>query len=219
MYQLEDRVLFDGAAVADIDAAQQEQQNQESNNQAVNNESSESSNTNEQNVHESSDILNPGTESVFSQPSEATDSSVSGTTEATAEAVDSRVNVLVVSDSLENADALFESANSSTLVVRYNADTTTASELLDQISEALNGEKADTIGFLTDKADNGSLDIFADGETSADNLSSDVQKNFWNGVEGLLSEDGRIDIFASDLASTDSGRELVDALADLTDHK
>jgi hypothetical protein len=129
------------------------------------------------------------------------------------------VNVLVVSDSLENAEELFKSANSDTILIRYNDKSTTGAELLQEITDALHGEKADSIGFVTDKAHDGSVKIFADSATSEKTLSTETQQKFWNGVEGLLSEKGKVNIFASDLASTATGRHLVDSLSQITNHQ
>ncbi|HCE44940.1 MAG TPA: hypothetical protein DET40_15480, partial [Lentisphaeria bacterium] len=226
MYQLEERILFDGAAAADVAAAQQDVQNQQAqDNQAAQPQAdpSEQAQDQAQDTHEPSPILNPDSAPVvqITDASADANSAAAAITPATAAnpTPDTHVNVLVVSDSLENADTLFQSANSNTIVVHYDSKTTTSTELLQQITDALNGEKADSIGFVTDKAHDGAIEIFADSDTSAESLSSDAQKNFWNGIEGLLAEKGKVNIFASELASTDNGRHLVDSLSQITNHQ
>ena len=230
MYQLEERILFDGAAAVDLAAAQQEHQAQEAQAQPQ--------------VQPQTDTAAPGAQPQTVAPDKTapalpadTTSSVPTSDIATADnssaslsapidasnpsqpADTHHVNVLVVSDSLENADELFKSANSDTIVVRYNEKTTTGAELLQEITDSLQGEKADSIGFVTDKAHDGAVKIFADSDTSENTLSTETQQKFWNGVEGLLSDNGKVNIFASDLASTETGRHLVDSLSQITNHQ
>ncbi|MFA6294692.1 MAG: DUF4347 domain-containing protein, partial [Victivallales bacterium] len=232
MYQLEERILFDGAAAVDLAVAQQEQQAQETQAQAQSEAQAQADATaageqnQTRNPHEATPLIPadtasavPATDTVSADQSTA---SLSAPIDASnpGQPADARhVNVLVVSDSLENADELFKSANSDTIVVRYNEKNTTGAELLQEITDALHGEKADSIGFVTDKARDGAIRIFADSDTSQNTLSSETQKNFWNGVEGLLSENGKVNLFASDLASTENGRHLVDSLSQITNHQ
>ena len=232
MYQLEERILFDGAAAVDLAVAQQEQQAQDTEAQAQPQDQPQA------------DTAAPGAQPQTVAPDKTapalpadTTSSVPTSDIATADnssaslsapidasnpsqpADTHHVNVLVVSDSLENADELFKSANSDTIVVRYNEKTTTGAELLQEITDSLQGEKADSIGFVTDKAHDGAVKIFADSDTSENTLSTETQQKFWNGVEGLLSDNGKVNIFASDLASTETGRHLVDSLSQITNHQ
>jgi hypothetical protein len=231
MYQLEERILFDGAAAVDLAVAQQEQQAQEAQAQTDAQPQTDTAAPGAQpqtvapdktapallpaDTHSSvpsSDIASADTSSAsLSAPIDASNPSQPSDTH--------HVNVLVVSDSLENADQLFKSANSDTILVRYNDKSTTGAELLQEITDALHGEKADSIGFVTDKAHDGSVKIFADSDTSENTLSSETQQKFWNGVEGLLSDNGKVNIFASDLASTANGRHLVDSLSQITNHQ
>ncbi|MFZ2656277.1 MAG: DUF4347 domain-containing protein [Victivallales bacterium] len=225
MYQLEERILFDGAAVADVAAVQQEQQAQEAQAQAQPpaDPSHAPDQAQTQTSQDPSPILNPDSAPAVQNTDIAADATpVAAAIDPSASAAqpaDTHVNVLVVSDSLENADSLFQSANSDTIIVKYDPKTTTSTELLRQITDALNGEKADSIGFVTDKAHDGAVEIFADSDTSAQSLSSEAQQNFWNGVEGLLGDKGKVNIFASNLASTDNGRHLVDSLSEITNHQ
>ncbi len=233
MYQLEERILFDGAAAVDLAVAQQEQQAQDTQAQAQADAAAQAAataatgdQTQTQNPHEATPAIPADTESSVPTSDTASADHSSASLSAPMDASNPgqpadthHVNVLVVSDSLENADELFKSANSDTIVVRYNEKTTTGAELLQEITDSLNGEKADSIGFVTDKAHDGAVSIFSDSDTSTQSLSTETQKNFWNGVEGLLSENGKVNIFASDLASTENGRHLVDSLSQITNHQ
>ncbi len=228
MYQLEERILFDGAAAVDLAVAQQEQHAQEAQTQAqAQAEPAVTVDQNQtQNPHEATPVIPADTSSAV--PTTDT-SSADHSTASLFAPIDAsnpsqpaeirHVNVLVVSESLENADALFNSANSDTIVLRYNEKTTSGNELLQEITDALHGEKADSIGFVTDKAHDGAISIFADSDTSENTLSSETQQDFWNGVEGLLAENGKVNLFASDLASTENGRHLVDSLSQITNHR
>ncbi|MCX6986142.1 MAG: hypothetical protein NT118_15540, partial [Lentisphaerae bacterium] len=170
MYQLEERILFDGAAAVDLAVAQQEQQAQDTQAQAQADAQAQAEaapagdQTQTQNPHEAAPVIPADTASSVPTSDAASADHSSATLSAPIDASNPgqpadthHVNVLVVSDSLENADSLFKSANSDTIVVRYNEKTTTGTELLQEITDALHGEKADSIGFVTDKAHDGAV--------------------------------------------------------------
>jgi hypothetical protein len=222
MYKLEDRILFDGAAIVDAAAAQQQQEAQEAEAQQQT-EQQDPDQHEQQNIHETS--TNPA-ETQSNQTTEDSSDSESPIDQLLAEALnldgissDNPVNILVISSSLENADALFDAADSDTIVLTYDAKTTSAAQLLQQISEALDGKKADSIGFVSESADNAHLQLFADSDTTLESINEDIQQQFWNGLENFLDSDGHIDLFASNLASTEAGQELVDAISDTIDHE
>ena len=190
MYQLEERILFDGAAAVDLAAAQQEHQAQEAQAQAQAQAQPQADaatvapeQNQTQNPHETAPVLPADTASAVPSSDTASADHSSASLSAPIDASNPgqpatthHVNVLVVSDSIENADALFKSANSDTIVVHYNEKATTGKELLQEITDALHGEKADSIGFVTDKAHDGSIKIFSDGDTSEKTLSTVTQQ-------------------------------------------
>ncbi len=224
MYQLEERILFDGAAAADIAAVQHDQQTQDTQAQTAQPQADATQAADTAHAAQApAPILHTDSAPAVQDTAITADATpvaaaIDPTTAPTAPDAN-HVNVLVVSESLENADELFQSANSDTIVVKYDPKTMTGAELLHQISDALHGEKADSIGFVTDKAHDGSISIFAGSDTSDKTISTSAQKNFWNGVEGLLAEKGKVNIFASDLASTANGRHLVDSISKITNHQ
>ena len=202
MYQLEERILFDGAAAVDLAAAQQEHQAQDTQAQADAQAQAQpdSATTPAEQNHtqaptETALVLPADTAAAVPTSDTASTDTTTAALSAPIDALNPsqttadthHVNILVVSDSIENADELFKSANSDTIVVRYNEKNTTGAELLQEITDALHGEKADSIGFVTDKAHDGAVSIFSDGDTSEKTLSTESQQKFWNGVEGLLS--------------------------------
>ncbi|QSH42344.1 DUF4347 domain-containing protein [Lentisphaerota bacterium ZTH] len=208
MYKLEDRILFDGAAAADVaDAQEQEQQQAED---AIEQEPQE------QEEQQSQDI--EGNSSETADNDNSVDDILVQALDLNTGADGERIDVLLISESLENADDLYDAADSNTIVIKYNADSTTAAELLQQITTALEGRKADSIGFVTESAEDARIQVFADSETTLESISSATQQTFWNGVENLLDDGGQVNLFASDLASTTEGRALVNAISSTVDH-
>lgn len=207
MYQLEDRILFDGAAAIDVanaaeqaEEAQQEQQEQHEQQQE------------QQEQQQDTQAHNSETQDAAAEQPLAADLPDNAASDA------DDVNVLVISDALENADELFQAASSDTIVVRYDARTTTAAQLLDMINDALAGKKADSIGFAVETKEGALLNIFSDETTSVNTISDQIQQQFWNGVEDNLDSDGRVDILSSDLAASDNGLQLVNSISETVDH-
>ncbi|MHC4874662.1 MAG: DUF4347 domain-containing protein, partial [Planctomycetota bacterium] len=126
------------------------------------------------------------------------------------------VSVLVVTSSINDYSDLIAAANDNVRVVEYNSFDTTLSQLLDQITEALDGEKADKIGFAVHGED-GALDVSADGSmTLSTLLFSQDQQNFWSDIGEALKSEGRIDLFACNLAGNEQGQLLVSEIESLT---
>lgn len=224
MYQLEDRILFDGAAV--FDAAAAAAAAQETADAAAAAEPGENGGEHQDgnNHHDGAQQHQQGAgvqvtpEGLDNLTGEhGIDVGALGDYYQKTLAEHGKVNILLVSSTLENADALIQAADSDTIIIKYDAHETTAAQLIQQLNEALDGEKADSIGFLT-AGEDGSVEIFADGATTLDSLHDQVQQDFWSSIENMLSADGRVDLFASNVASGDDGKALVDAIADLTDH-
>ena len=219
MYKLEDRILFDGAAAADVTDAQQEAEaQQEAAEQAANDSSAQNNDSDSSNSDNST--------------SDATDSSSADQTtdaDSLAEALAAihtnglgsdgqRVDVLLVSSSLENADDVCNAADANTIVVKYDADTTSAADLLQLITDALDGKVADSIGFVTESGENAHVQLFSDTDTSLDTVNGSANQNFFHGLDALLDEGGQVNLFASNLASTAEGKTLVDAISDTLEH-
>ena len=218
MYKLEDRILFDGAAVADVTDAQQEAEAQQQEaaeaeeaaqqEAAENAESSENSEVSESDSSTAGDSDDPGSlESILA----AIETGNTGTDGES-------INVLLVSNSLENADDIANATSSDTIVVRYDARTTSAADLLQQITDALGGKLADTIGFATESGENAAVQLFADTDTSLDTVNNSTHQDFFNSLNALMDEGAQVNLFASNLASTTEGAALVDAISDAVDH-
>lgn len=214
MYKLEDRILFDGAAVADVVDAQQEADAQAAEAAAQAAEAEEA------------EAQQEAADSAESGDIDGSESSDPGSLEEVLAAVEAgslggdgqRVDVLLVSDSLENANDICNTADASTIVVRYDARTTSAADLLQQITDALDGNLADSIGFATESGENAVVQLFADTDTSLDTVNDSVHQNFFNTLDGMIDEGGQVNLFASNLASSEDGTALVDAIGDALSH-
>ncbi len=202
MYKLELRVLFDAAAAAAVaDAVQREEQQAE---EALQEDESQSENPQEETAGLEGEA-EPGSENEFEQE---LDEALAGITETSPE---NDINVLLISDSLANADEIADAAEPGTIVIRYDASKALASDLIDIINEALD-DKVESIGFITDADENSHLHLFADEDTSGTTASDQLQSEFWDAVEDHLTSNGQVKIFAAHLLSTAEGQELVDTL-------
>ena len=227
MYKLEDRILFDGAAAADVADAQQEAdaQQQEAAESAENADNKEAAQNSDQDADSSADADSSDGSGNDGDSQAAGDSDDPGSLESILAAIETgntgsdgeHINVLVISDSLENADDIANATSSDTIVVRYDARTTSAAELMQQITDALDGKLADSIGFATD-TDGAKLQLFADTDTSLDTVNNSVNQAFFNYMSTLMDEGAQLNLFDSNLASTTEGTALVDAISDALDH-
>ena len=233
MYQLEERILFDGAAVVAVATAQQDANKNDAAQKQAQDQNADKQNPQDKhdqpNPHtqSSSDITRPNPVGVTQQQHGGVDQLIAqalGLDAAApavhkdAAAVEHKVNVMVISTSLENADAVAALADSKTIVIKYDSHTTTSAQLLHEINEALHGEKADSIAFLSE-AGNGQLSLFKDGKTTVASLKDSTQQQFWHGVEGMLDAKGRVDFVASGLAATAEGKTLVSEISHITGHE
>jgi hypothetical protein len=122
--------------------------------------------------------------------------------------------LLLLSSTIHDDDILAAAANERTIVVRYDAKTTTLDALLDSARSALGGRKAASIAIAAH--DYGVAKFYLTGEHTislGSSLLSDEQRDFWWELGTLVAPGGRIDLLACDLAATREGRELVNVLA------
>ena len=238
MYQLEERILFDGAAVVAVAAANQQahdagkdaaqnKQNHDQNNQNNNQNQNQDQQSHPTNPHTQNhnDITKPDSDGITRQHTgvdqliaQALNLDHSVMPANSGDHAEQHVNVMVISTSLDNADAVASLADANTIVVKYDSHNTTSAQLLAQINESLHGKKADSIAFLSEAGD-GQLSLFKDGKTTVTSLNDSVQQQFWQGVGGMLDSSGRVDFLASSLAATDAGKSLVSEIAQITGHE
>ncbi len=99
------------------------------------------------------------TDSANADAAEATDASQSDTaqvagseslTEAISAVQEGQTNVLLISSNVENAEQLANAAADDVITILYDYKNTTLDQLQTMISDALNGQVADTISFATE---------------------------------------------------------------------
>lgn len=178
MFRLEERVLFDGAAAADVVAAEQQAEAEIAEAKEADHAADEKS------ADEKSGAA--------AQPEEASDG-LSGYLEVAASgniaiqtALESstQIKVLFVAD-LDRAEALAGSAEEYNIIISFDPGSTSSAQLLDALNSALEGGKADAVGFMVDPATQGAMEAF----------SSEAGAEFWDGVNNALSAQGSIDLF------------------------
>lgn len=119
---------------------------------------------------------------------------------------DASVNVLVVAtDAIPDADDLIKAARKDVVVVAFSAADTDVSALPGMIADALGGQKADSIAIAASGAGAG----FSMGDgivTDLESLTDDSDQVALYGALGdLLTEDGRLDLLACNVAGDDTG--------------
>jgi fibronectin-binding autotransporter adhesin len=207
IYKLEDRVLFDAAAAADVAVAESQTQDVQD------------VQPNSQEAADSAESENSTVEDALSdffldsnQPVDA-DSNLSSDLHdyidaflAESNETDSLVSnprVMIISNALENADELSDAASQSgTLAIRYDAENATVEQLIQEIDNILGGQKASSIAIAVEGDSDGNIDV----------LESDSDTAFWKHIPGLMAENGRIDFMGSNLGDSN----YVDAVAELT---
>ncbi len=130
---------------------------------------------------------------------------------------DAGVHVLVISSEIKDADDLAAAAKDDVLVIRYDAANTSTEELAKLIHDALGGHKADSIAFAVhSNGDYVNLHLTQTDVTTPDTLHDAKQVAFWKSVSGDLSDNGRIDLLACNLAADQTGIKFVTDLETLT---
>ncbi len=122
--------------------------------------------------------------------------------------------VLLVSSAVD--PALASAARSDVIVIQYDASNATTETILSQLIQALNGRKAESIGFAVHGGENGSFVLARNSIVSLSTLPS--QQEFWTAVGSNLTETGRVDLLSCNLTATESGAQLVASLENLTGH-
>jgi uncharacterized protein DUF4347/parallel beta helix pectate lyase-like protein len=211
MFLLEDRILFDAAIAIDIaDAANADDQSDDFDNN--------SDNATEQNIaaflqspYEAEQAMqlpiNPYIDAVVRDALDGNLAALGLDGDFALPNMDNsaQTQVLLISDSLDNADELYESAGDNTIAIRYDAANATTEQLLEQIEQSLDGEKINRLGIAQQSDSNGKIDL----------LTNDSDTELWTGLNALMADDASIDLFASDMADS----EFTDALAALTGHE
>ncbi|MEI6056429.1 MAG: DUF4347 domain-containing protein, partial [Lentisphaerota bacterium] len=220
IYELEQRILFDGAAaVQTAEAVVAEMQATDTHAANADNTDTSSADVSHTAVDVQHNVDTGQTHADNSSASHAQASSAE--TQAYIDGItghsdtldhSSAPNVLVVSEMIKNFNALENSANANTIVVKL-APGENLDSLLSDIKTALNGEKAGSIGFAVAEEHNvdGSIKLTDSQTLTADSvLSTPEQSAFFASLNDVLAKDGSIDLLTSNLDSTASGHQLIE---------
>lgn len=130
---------------------------------------------------------------------------------------DSGIHVLVISSQIKDPNVLSAAAKNSNLVVFYDANTTTLKQLSEQISSKLQGQEADSIGFVNEGSP-GEFNLTKDIKVNSSTLDSSAElKAFWHDVSSMIKDNGRIDLLACNVAASPGGLTFVSDLDRLVD--
>ena len=124
---------------------------------------------------------------------------------------------LLVSSVIDNAEVLAAAAAEDVLVIRYETERADLESLLGLVRDALGGRKAASIGFAAH--DFGEARFYLTGSETislGSTQASESQREFWSELGSMLAENGRIDLFACNLASGREGLMLVSALEEVS---
>ena len=129
------------------------------------------------------------------------------------------VRVLLVSSSLANADQLIEAAEPNVITVMYDGSTDTPATILSSIETALAGQGAESVALATHYLSEGEIELTSEYSMSPSSLdTSAALQEFWLGLGDLLTANGRVDLLACNLASSESGELLISRIESLTGH-
>ncbi len=121
--------------------------------------------------------------------------------------------VLLVSTLVDDADMLARAASDGVLVVRYNPRETSLEDLEAMVENSLEGRKAASIAFAAhDHGENKFYLTASESVSLTSTLSSETQRKFWREMGNMITDEGRVDLLACNLAAGDSGNLLMASL-------
>ena len=121
--------------------------------------------------------------------------------------------ILLLSSLVDHAELLAGAASEEVLVLRYDPRETSLEELEGRIRETLRGRKAASIAFAThDHGENKFYLTSSETVSLPSTLANEAQREFWRKMGSLITDDGRVDLLACNLASGDNGKLLLASL-------
>ncbi len=129
------------------------------------------------------------------------------------------VRVLLISSEVSGADQLAAAAGENVITILYDASEGTPAGILSSIGEALGEEAASSIGLAVHDAGVGGFKLLEGYTVSTETPAGGGElQDFWAGLGGFLTDDGRIDILACDVTETATGGLLVSRIENLSAH-
>jgi hypothetical protein len=125
--------------------------------------------------------------------------------------------LLLLSNSIKDADVLAESARENICVLRYDPGETTLETLADRVSRAVSRDGLTFLALAVHDIGHGKFYLTASETVNLPSTLGDQgQRVFWKALGNEMAEDGRIDILACSVASGDRGQLLVAALEEVS---
>ena len=231
MYELENRVLFDGAAVADVadvaaesadaeNAEVDDANSDDSPHETNDGDTQDTDNNTDANSATSQEVDGEVQSGEFTTEDQDFNAEVNQIVEAAlfADTDVDNPKVLLISSDVTDFDVLADSAGDGVISICYNANSVSLSQLLDVVNEALGGRKAESIAFAAEgRAYSSNLFyINTDNPVNTETITQDSSvRSFWSDLGDMVSQDGRIDILTCDLASTQDGVDIVNEIENL----
>lgn len=120
------------------------------------------------------------------------------------------LRAVVVSSDINDGADLVSAIKDNVVTIAYDAATANSETILSSIEAALAGRTVDSIAFVSHDEGPGAFSLTDNLSVSFSSLASDATlQNFWHAVGQFVKQDGRIDIAACDVASSEDGLELV----------
>ena len=124
--------------------------------------------------------------------------------------------LLLLSDSVKDADTLAKAVDGSIHVLRYDPDTTTLSDLVKRVSRTAGRGRISFLGLAVHDIGPGKFHLTGSETVSlSSTLRNRDQREFWQALGRVMAKNGHIDILACSLAASDRGRILVGALEEI----
>ncbi|MEG2076902.1 MAG: DUF4347 domain-containing protein, partial [Victivallaceae bacterium] len=211
LYQLEDRILFDGAAVADVASAEQQaREAEEAARQQADNEAQDA-----QKENQAADANAEAADGRNEQSELLQTLAAAGPFRASG---GSGFDVLFIDKNVARYDFLANAAEKDgTLVIEYDSTKTNSAGLSKQLTDLLtaaNATEINRLGIICNVDANGALSIVSDSKTDATTVGS---QTIWSDIKAHMTADGQIDIFASNAASKLESVNILKAIAKATD--
>lgn len=215
LLKMEERIVLDAAAAPDAPQADAQPAAAE----PAQNDASETSGTSQADASGSAD---DGAGDTDNDTNTATDSSgaadIAGESTAPAATGDYR-SLLLISDDVENYQALADAAADGVAVLVYNADHDSLADILANIRQQFAGDTFESIAIAAHGAKGGILELTDAVSVDAASLATEAgQQAFFSELGGLLESGGRLDVLSCFSAAGEAGNELLAQLETITGH-
>ncbi|MEC7839004.1 MAG: SdrD B-like domain-containing protein [Chlamydiota bacterium] len=127
-------------------------------------------------------------------------------------------NVIVISDDVADSDVLAAAANDNSIVVVYDYENDSLSDINAQIYQALDGKKADNIAFATEGT-SGAFSLTDDHEVNSDTIDEQSGNSemlaFWDSISNMVMPGGQIDLLGCNLGLMAEGLEFLNDFSEM----